>query len=132
MLLVLTCIPSVTRAYDGGFGSGLGMRGFGASGSLYGLGYMPVPPYFAMHPPVYYGQRVFRTYGESPFARPARSSRPFNVSVQLVRNPFVAPLPIAMPSAPAAGQETSGDQVAVQPKMIVNPFYKVDSELARK
>ena len=27
-------------------------------------------PYFALHPPVYYGKRVARTYGYSPFAYP--------------------------------------------------------------
>ena len=27
-------------------------------------------PYFALHPPVYYGKRVARTYGHSPFAYP--------------------------------------------------------------
>ncbi len=131
VLAVLTCIPSETRAYDG-YGSFLGARGFGASGSLYGLGYLPVPPYFAVHPPVYYGQRVFRTYGESPYARPARSSRPLNIAVQLVTNPFVKQLPAATPAPVAKEQETSGDQVAVQPKMIINPFYKSEDALARK
>ena len=28
----------------------------------------PTPPYFAMHPPVYYGGRYSRPYGLSPFA----------------------------------------------------------------
>lgn len=26
------------------------------------------PPYFSMHPPVYYGDRYYRPYGDSPFA----------------------------------------------------------------
>lgn len=26
------------------------------------------PPYFALHPPVYYGERYYRPYGDSPFA----------------------------------------------------------------
>jgi hypothetical protein len=29
---------------------------------------LPTPPYFAIHPPVYYGQRYARPYGESPYA----------------------------------------------------------------
>ena len=90
-----------------------------------------MPPYFAVHPPVYYGQRVFRTYGESPFARPARSSQPLNVSVQLVTNPYVKQLPAALPALPE--QETAAaDKVAVQPQMIVNPYYKVEDEMAQK
>lgn len=41
----------------------------------YTLGYqnsfkyrVPAPPYFSVHPPVYYGKRYSRPYGESPFA----------------------------------------------------------------
>ena len=29
---------------------------------------LPVPPYFAIYPPVYYGKRFERPYGDSPFA----------------------------------------------------------------
>ena len=136
VLFVLALIPSETRAYDNCVGSLMGVRGFGNSGTLYGLGYLPVPPYFAVHPPVYYGQRYFRTYGESPFARPARSSRPLNVSVQLVTNPYVEQLPAVMPSLPAE-QETGADavvvgKVTIQPQMIINPYYKVEDEVAQK
>lgn len=41
------------------------------------------PPYFALHPPVYYGQRFYRPYGDSPYAswpqlqpNPAYTPRP--------------------------------------------------------
>ena len=41
----------------------------------YTLGYqnsfrnrLPTPPYFAIYPPVYYGKRFERPYGDSPFA----------------------------------------------------------------
>jgi len=29
---------------------------------------LPAPPYFAIYPPVYYGKRYARPYGDSPFA----------------------------------------------------------------
>jgi hypothetical protein len=29
---------------------------------------LPAPPYFSVHPPVYYGMRYERPYGDSPFA----------------------------------------------------------------
>jgi hypothetical protein len=29
---------------------------------------LPAPPYFAIYPPVYYGQRYERPYGDSPYA----------------------------------------------------------------
>ena len=75
-LLMFTALPNLAQAWDG-YGHGgfrranravFGMWGRSPS-SLYNLGHIPVPPYFALHPPVYYGQRVFRTYGESPFPR---------------------------------------------------------------
>ena len=41
----------------------------------YSLGYqnsfrnrLPTPPYFAIYPPVYYGKRYERPYGDSPYA----------------------------------------------------------------
>lgn len=60
---------------------------------------LPAPPYFAVFPPVYYGQRYERPYGESPFAswpllqpnedyRPVRASQRF-VPPVMVENPYV-------------------------------------------
>ena len=37
------------------------------------VGNIPTPPYFAIHPPVYYGQRVGMPYGNSPITRPPRA-----------------------------------------------------------
>ncbi len=132
VLLVLTAFPSVTRAYDTWPDCMLGGRAFGYSGSLYGLGYVPVPPYFALHPPVYYGERVYRTYGESPFARPARSSRPQRFAVQLITNPFVDQLASDLPSIELPEQTTDVNQVTVKPQMIINPYYKADEEVVQK
>ena len=42
----------------------------GFYGSPYSLGQIPVPPYFSLHPPVYYSQPVARSYGYSPYAYP--------------------------------------------------------------
>jgi hypothetical protein len=136
VLLLFAAIPCQTKAYDGFCGGyNWDIRGFGSSGNLYGLGYIPTPPYFAIHPPVYYGQRYFRTYGESPFARPARAARPLNVSVQLIKNPFVESLPSVLPEAPPViEQETQKDQVAVKPvaQLIVNPYYRAEDEVVQK
>jgi len=54
-------------------GNGLGI---GLMGSPYALGRVPVPPYFALHPPVYYSAPVARTYGYSPFAYPGSVRTP--------------------------------------------------------
>ncbi|TWT79221.1 hypothetical protein CA13_06190 [Planctomycetes bacterium CA13] len=47
----------------GGYGCGSGYNYYGGFGGGY-----RTPPYFAMHPPVYYGARYSRPYGMSPFA----------------------------------------------------------------
>ncbi len=108
-------------------------RRFGSSGSLYGLGYIPVPPYYALHPPVYYGERYYRSYGESPFARVDHSSRPRRIQAQVIINPFV----VQPAAAPAASEPTAGrgqrqrpDQVTVGPQMIINPYYVPEAKVA--
>jgi hypothetical protein len=43
---------------------------------------LPTPPYFAIYPPVYYGKRYARPYGDSPFAAfPPLQSAPNDHSV---------------------------------------------------
>jgi len=103
----------------GGFN---GSYGFGYSGSLYGLGYIPVPPYFAIHPPVYYGDRVRRTYGQSPYA-----AMPHNVEVAKSKPKVV--LNSTLKKAPKADtkpelKEVGSQTAAVRPQLILNPFVE--------
>jgi hypothetical protein len=126
-------MPAVTRACDGYWsGSWLNAPAFGSSGSLYGLGYIAVPPYYALHPPVYYGERYYRSYGESPFARVDHSSRPQRIQAQVIMNPFVEQA-AAAPAAPdpqAVEAKEKTDQVTVGPQMIINPFYVPEAKVA--
>ncbi len=51
----------------------------------YGVRYsnsVRTPPYFALNPPVYYGSRYARPYGDSPFASPPLLSAPSSYQVQ--------------------------------------------------
>ncbi len=141
VLFVFAAVPSVSQAYDTWGCTPFNMPAFGCSGSLYGLGYLPVPPYYAVHPPVYYGQRYFRTYGESPFARPARSSRPLKIAAQVINNPFVEQ-EIDLPEIPVLEKPNQSDdgeekeqvepnQTTAMPQMIINPYYQAD-EVAQK
>lgn len=90
----------VHRTATVGFGNG--GYGYGAYGNPWGwgpstqtLGYIPTPPYFALHPPVYYSHNVRRPYGVSPF--PITSYSPSSSVVyerstpepQVVVNPYV-------------------------------------------
>lgn len=69
------------------------------------------PPYFSLHPPVYYGNRFYRPYGESPFAswpqlqpNPAYSPQVSSAIARAeatIRNPHYVPdIPAAPSSAP--------------------------------
>lgn len=69
---------------------------------------IPTPPYFALHPPVYYGPRlIYRPYGNSPFAYPSWYERQFDN----------APSPYRPPS---------------EPLLIVNPFVRQDAAPAEE
>ncbi len=63
-------------------------------GSAYRSGRIPTPPYFSIHPPVYYGRRVSMTYGDSPLIHPVTVSRRVNSAhvpiPAVIINPYVA------------------------------------------
>lgn len=100
-----------------GLHSGLPWFAYGYSGSLYGLGYVPVPPYYALHPPVYYSHPAARPYGDSPFAASPRSPRPSDAAPRLMANPFVR-------VADQTGAESPPAGVSAMPAIITNPHCK--------
>jgi hypothetical protein len=133
-LFALTALPNLAQAWEGGGnGPGFGHGGFlrpdravfgmwGRSpSSLYNLGHIPVPPYFALHPPVYYGQRVFRSYGESPFPRSGLQRYQVEIIAPAnIVNPFVK----QMVPEPVEEDVDAAPQVASSPsQLILNPFY---------
>jgi hypothetical protein len=66
-VIAVAMTSSTATAQWGGFGLG------GYYGGFNGFAiqpYVAAPPYFAIHPPVYYGKRYTRPYGVSPFAAP--------------------------------------------------------------
>jgi hypothetical protein len=83
---------------------------------LYNTSHVPVPPYFALQPPVYYSQPVARPYGYSPYAYPrwVQTPQPKAPATKpaVVVNPFVTP------------KEKPADDTTAQ--MIFNPFV-IDS-----
>ena len=91
-----------TGYYGGGAGLGGGwgawFPGYPNDPLGYETGRIPTPPYFAIHPPVYYGKRVGMPYGNSTVTRPPRpvlgdSLRvgPFQMPAQplMIDNPYV-------------------------------------------
>lgn len=112
---------------------GLGLSylfGYGAGNS--GLFGAPTynnmtPPYFALHPPVYYGQRYSMPYGLSPFAAwpqlqptPGFHGRPYADRAQMLSNPHHVP---CVNRAPSTNNSIVANQPAA-PLVIDNPFFK--------
>lgn len=95
--------------------------------SAYRAGRIPVPPYYALHPPVYYGSQVRRPYGYSPYAnypvmQPTRvlafEQPVVGVPGLLIENPYLPP------QAPAAAKNSVA---APQPTLVLNPFAPQNS-----
>jgi len=91
-------------------------------------GNVPTPPYFALHPPVYYQGVTPRPYGDTPFAYgPANGCRHADQSGR-------SPAPkraqvIVNPHTNAAGDERTALPGRPGPMWIINPYYR--SEVAR-
>ncbi len=95
---------------------------------------LPAPPYFSVYPPVYYGERHERPYGESPYASwpllqasSDYSARPKQAPIQFV-NPHV---PSATPCA-SCGQPVATLEPIEQGKMVTieNPYVMSASAVA--
>lgn len=120
--LTLACILSQfapATAQDPAFGF---LYGYGLGQAQRYRNNIPTPPYFAIHPPVYYGKRFERPYGDSPFASwPTLGANP-NYRPELkqdlsqeVRNPHVG--------APESSQPPMAQNRAVGKRVVIeNPF----------
>ena len=95
--------------------------GYGASLLPYSLGHVPTPPYFALHPPVYYSYPVPRTYGYSPYAYPGgvRTPEIEPVKPTVILNPHVK-------QSKGEEAERDRDRTASASKMIFNPYVESD------
>ncbi len=121
--------------YGGLYGIGFGGYGqFGGFGRPYAAGRIKTPPYFALHPPVYYNAPVPRSYGYSPFAYRGNVRTPQvveQVVPQVMLNPFVKP-----DSQPVKAEAAAPDNDMAQALMIYNPFVSDEAdtvvELARR
>lgn len=120
----------------------------------YGVRYsnsVRTPPHFALNPPVYYGSRYSRPYGDSPFASPPLLSAPSSYQVQPaaqfarppamvgteVCNPFVGDLGVSeKPAADEVVMTAGTGEIAVETstktigQVRFNPFVASD-ELAQ-
>ncbi len=116
-----------TLGYSVGSNFGYGFGGFAAA-SPYSLGQVPVPPYFALHPPVYYSAPVPRPYGYSPYAYPGWIRTPAVVAAppcpQVMTNPYVEPTSATSAESATPTPASDDDYAAAdpQPQQIINPY----------
>ncbi len=101
-------------SYPGGYANWFGV-------SSYATGRIPVPPYFAIHPPVYYSQPVPRAYGFSPWAYPGDVMTPepqVCAEPAIIENPYTKP----MEEKSSQGKKPETNDTAAAPLTIDNPF----------
>ena len=101
-----------------GFGGGYG---YGDGLSLYRNGQIPVPPYFSLHPPVYYSAPVARSYGYSPFPYPGdvRTPNVAPVAAKMINNPYAQPVKQSQDKAEKPSEDTVAE---VAPQVVRNPY----------
>ncbi len=102
--------------------------GYGLMGSPYALGQIPVPPYFALHPPVYYSAPVPRTYGYSPYAYPGSVMTPEAPApmpaAKALKNPHVTPAN----NSPKKKKSMLKLTMKVDDGVVENPFVNSPTE----
>jgi hypothetical protein len=101
-VVLLACLAAAGLSAGSAQAQWWGGWGWGGWPTIYS---MDQPPYFALHPPVYYSMPVPRTYGYSPFAYPGFVETPA----------WEGAIGYAPPAAPAT------------PKMIINPYVEPSS-----
>lgn len=129
--LLVASVGRSVQAYEPGFQFAFGYA-IGQANQFRNR--LPAPPYFSVFPPVYYGQRYERPYGESPFAswpllqananyQPQPQSAPVHVY-----NPHLAPAtPCDSCGSPVTQMESeaAGKMVTIE-----NPFVRSNASLA--
>ena len=140
-IIALGVVATESRAEclgGGGFGfGGFGGCGYGAfdygqygvfnglwGGNPYAFGRIPTPPYFALHPPVYYSHPVPRPYGFSPFPYPGWVPTPSYLEEEVPAEPAIIDNPhIEGTGIVPPGEVESDDGIAsTEPQVILNPF----------
>src|SRR5262245_46340757 len=118
-LAAMLLTSTVQAGGFGCYGGGFPWFGYGNNGpAAYALGNIPTPPYFALHPPVYYSHPMAYPYGRSPFAYPVNTPIVGQAAVSRVWvNPYVEQKPTSEPAK-------SDKSVAVVPQRIANPYFQ--------
>ena len=109
------------RGVFGGYGFPYNQYAYGNGYWPYTLGWVPVPPYYALHPPVYYSVPIPRTYGYSPY--------PYHGNVRTPEIERQQPLSVINPYTKPEAKKASNKVAKVAPKMIYNHFVTPESAI---
>ncbi len=130
-LLVLACQTSVKADNNLALAYLFGYGGFGGARMQ---SFTPSPPYFALHPPVYYGERYTRPYGASPFAawpqlqaNAAYAPQPHVNRAHVMANPYCGHADCGHAAATEQVPVASVKPTVAQPLVIDNPYYKSEA-----
>ncbi|MEM8865354.1 MAG: hypothetical protein AAGF31_07365 [Planctomycetota bacterium] len=136
--MAVVCLAESNASAQGFAGSGRLFGQFGAFGGfgstnifdLYRSGQTPIPPYFALNPPVYYSAPVPRTYGYSPFYYPGDIQTPdivVNAQPVEIINPYV---PSSLnQSKPAPETTVQSETQPSGPLMVENPYFNQQPDI---
>jgi hypothetical protein len=140
LALALAAVPATAEAgWPGFYGCGYRDNFYGVWSNpyVYSQGAAYIPPYYAIHPPVYYSPHITaRPYGASPYAWYPMPTPPVPMGAavaaaaepQLIENPYVK---TAAPAAASASRMIENPYVKgapraaadTAPRMIDNPYY---------
>jgi hypothetical protein len=127
---LLAAVPASAQAGWPGFYGCNNWSSLWGNPYVYSQGGAYIPPYFAMHPPVYYSPHITaRPYGASPFPLPYGPVS-FPKPVGYVAAPPAEPMEIVNPyvaqpaPAQAAAEKNLADEAVaeVEPLRIENPY----------
>tara|TARA_R110002049_G_scaffold72490_2_gene187066 strand:- start:60098 stop:60550 length:453 start_codon:yes stop_codon:yes gene_type:complete len=138
--LAAAIFVSDTASAQYGFGYPLPGYGVGLPYARIG-GSTRTPPYFAVHPPVYYGARHARPYGISPFPAPSVVNAPDGYNGEPAARFYYPPKAPIAPLAPMcnpyiigkldAAPKAKPPQDFVVGKVKSNPFVEPTDRLAK-
>ena len=129
-VLAVIATPDKAQAQYGNWGGSIVPYPYatGYFSSPYSLGQVPTPPYFALHPPVYYSRPVARSYGYSPYVYPGTTMTPEVVEEiigpEIIENPYCSPTSTGKPLK----EDPSVKSASVRPTWIINPYVQAKSE----
>ncbi len=127
LALALAAVPATAQAgWPGSCGYGNHFYGLWGNPYVYSQGAAYIPPYFAIHPPVYYSPHITaRPYGASPYAWGPMytNSTRYAVAAAAPAEPLLIENPYVKGAAPAAADNAGPTSSEPAPLRIDNPHF---------